>query len=438
MDSLKFIRIGQNCNQPELTDIPNTIKTGIKQLAPENLIQPGQSVAIAVGSRGIANLAHIVQTIGHQLIALGAHPFIVPAMGSHGGGTAEGQAAVLASYGITEESIALPVRSSMDVVEIGTTDLGIPVLCDRLASEADLMVIVNRIKPHTHFCGEVESGLLKMMAVGLGKHRGAQIYHRAFQQYSYHQIIRDVGKVILAKMPIAFGVAILENSAHKTAEIAIVPAAEIETQEPQLLQKAKAWCPQLPFPDSDLLIIDEIGKDISGAGLDPNVTGQKEILIGNNLLTPPILGGWGGFFHSKKVKLPKIFVRDLTPATEGNAIGVGLADFTTSKLVNKINFNKTYTNAIAAQDIRGAKIPIHFETDREVLTAIFSLLGIEEPHRAKIIWIKNTLDLSEIEVSPAYQDAIGKNPDLLPFSECREIHFNSDGNLPDFGYSSLG
>ncbi|MGK7899924.1 MAG: lactate racemase domain-containing protein [Hormoscilla sp.] len=418
MDSLKFIRIRQNCSQPELTDIPDAIKTGIQQLAPGKFIQPGQTVAIAVGSRGIANLAQIVQTIGHELIALGAHPFIVPAMGSHGGGTAAGQAAVLASYGITEAAIAIPVRSSMDVVKIGTTDLGIPVLCDRLASEADRLVIVNRIKPHTHFSGEIESGLLKMMTVGLGKHRGAQIYHRAFQQYSYYQMIRDVGKVILAKMPIAFGVAILENSAHQTAEIAIVPAAEIETQEPQLLTKAKAWCPQLPFPDSDILIIDEIGKDISGAGLDPNVTGQKEILIGKH--------------HRKKVKLPKIFVRDLTPATEGNAIGVGLADFTTTRLVNKINFHKTYTNAIAAQDIRVAKIPIHFESDREVLTAIFSLLGIEEPQRAKMIWIKNTLDLSEIEVSPAYQDAIGYYHDLSPLTEPRNIPFDADGNLPDF------
>jgi len=416
MDSLKFIRIGQNYSQPELTDIPNTIKMGMKQLAPENLIQPGQTVAIAVGSRGIANLAQIVQTIGHQLIALGAHPFIIPAMGSHGGGTAEGQAAVLASYGITEESIAIPIRSSMDVVEIGTTDLGIPVLCDRLASEADRIVIVNRIKPHTNFIGEIESGLLKMIALGLGKHRGAKIYHRFFHQYSYEKTIRSVGAVILKKMPIAFGVGILENSAHQTAEIAFVPAAEIETQAPQLLKKAKAWCPQLPFPDSDLLIIDRMGKDISGTGLDPNVTGQKESLVTTG--------------DGKKPKLPKIFVRDLTPATEGNAIGVGFADFTTTRLVNKINFHKTYTNAIAAQDIRGAKIPIYFESDREVLTAILSLLGIEEPQRAKIIWIKNTLDLSEIEVSVAYQDAIAKTSNLSRLTDTRNIPFDADGNLP--------
>ena len=248
--------------------------------------------------RGIANLDTVIATIVDEMAALGAKPFIVPAMGSHGGGTAEGQAGILAEYGITEAAVGAPVRSSMDVIEIGVTDFGMPVYFDKCASEADQVVVVNRVKPHTGFVGEIESGLMKMMLIGLGKHKGATIYHRAIIHHSFDKIVRVVGKTVREKMPISFGVALLEKRYDETAQIAAVPARDFESAEKELLVKAKAWCPRLPFDDVDLLIIDEMGKDISGSGIDTNVVGRKRnerrAMDGD---TPNVL---------------RIFVRDLT------------------------------------------------------------------------------------------------------------------------------
>jgi hypothetical protein len=339
-------------------------------------------------------------------------------MGSHGGGTAEGQLGVLERYGITEKTMGCPIKSSMDVVQIGTSDFGMPIYFDKNASQADHVVVVNRVKPHTGFAGEIESGLMKMMLIGLGKHKGAAVYHRAIIHHSFDKIVRLVGKVVREKMPIAFGVATLENGYDETALIEAIPAADFETREKDLQAKAKLWCPSLPFEDVDLLIIDEMGKDISGAGMDTNVIGRKRndkrAMDGE---TPRVL---------------RIFVRDLTHATHGNATGIGMAEFTTKRLVDQIDYHATYTNCITGQHVSAAAVPLHFETDREVLDIALESIGLIEPENARVVWIPNTLNLGEVEVSEAYLELVRMRDDLEILTDVRPLEVEADGNLPPF------
>lgn len=412
----KMFRIHQRFEDHYVEDIPGTVRDEVGKLQPDRLIKPGQSVAVAVGSRGIANHSEIVKCVVLELQALGAVPYIVPAMGSHGGGTAEGQRAVLAMRGITEEAIGVPIKSSMDVIQLGTTDFEMPVFFDRYASEADHIVLVNRVKPHTRFAGRIESGLMKMMAIGLGKRQGASIYHQAFAHYSFDQVVRSIYEMVRQRMPIAFGVAILENGYQQTAQITAISANDIVAIEQDLLIQARAWCPRLPFNDVDLLIIDEIGKDISGAGMDTGVTGLKKIFC------PEIA--------NEMPQVQRIFVRELTEGSRGNAMGLGLADFTTKRLVDQIDLQATYTNAVTGQNLRGAVIPVHFTTDMDVLNAAFAMIGSVEPEQAKVVWIKNTLNLSEVEVSVAYLQRVCHRTDLTVLTELRSLAVEADGNLP--------
>ena len=418
MEYPQMFRIRQHFDAPRVDDVPEAVRSEIRKLDPGRSITAGQSVAISVGSRGIANLDRIVKTVAEEMRALGAEPFIVPAMGSHGGGTAEGQAEVLARYGITEATVGAPVRSSMEVIEIGTTDFGMPVYFDRNASEADHVVVVNRIKPHTGFTGEIESGLMKMMLIGLGKHHGASIYHRAIIHHSFDKIVRIVGTMVREKMPIAFGVATLENGYDETAQITAVPASEFESAEKDLLVKAKAWCPRLPFEEVDLLIIDEIGKEISGSGMDTNVIGRKR--------------SDRGAAEGETPKVLRIFVRDLTETTHGNAVGIGVAEFTTDRLVDKIDLQTTYVNAITGQAVSVAAIPMHFPTDREVLDVALESIGLIEAPDARVLWIKNTLDLGEVEASTAYLSAAKERADLEILADPRALEVGDDGDLPPF------
>jgi uncharacterized protein (DUF362 family) len=408
----EMFRIRQQFDAPRIDDIPAAVRDEIAKLSPRSTIKPGQTVAISAGSRGIANLAAVIKTIAEEMKDLGAEPFIVPAMGSHGGGTAEGQAGVLAGYGITEETMNTQVRSSMEVVQIGTTDFGMPVYFDKIASQADHVIVVNRVKPHTGFIGEIESGLMKMMLIGLGKHEGAKIYHRAITHHSFDKIVRVVGKMVREKMPIAFGVALLENGYDETAQITAVPSADFEDVEKGLLVKAKAWCPKLPFPEVDLLIIDEMGKDISGSGIDTNVVGRKEEGQPPNVL--------------------RIFVRDLTDKTHGNAVGIGMAEFATDRLVEQIDLKSTYINAITGQNVNIAAIPMHFPTDREIIDIALESVGLVEPTETRILWIKNTLDLGEVEASAAFLEAANQRDDLQILSDPRPMDLGEDGNLPLF------
>ncbi len=375
-------------------------------------------MAVAAGSRGIANIDTIVKATVDEMKEIGAEPFIVPAMGSHGGGTAEGQAGVLKGYGIDEETMGCPIRSSMEVIQIGTSDFGMPIYFDKNASEADHVVVVNRVKPHTGFAGEIESGLMKMMLIGLGKHKGASVYHRAIIHHSFDKIVRLVGRVVREEIPIAIGVATLENGYDETAEVHAIDAPDFEEIEKQLQVKAKNWCPKLPFEDVDLLIVDEMGKDISGAGMDTNVIGRKRndrrAMEGE---TPRVL---------------RIFVRDLTKKTHGNATGIGLAEFTTTRLVNKIDYHATYTNVITGQHVSAGAVPLHYETDQEVMDIALESIGLIGVPNARVLWIKNTLDLGEVEASVAYLDQLEGREDLEMTVEPRALAASENGNLPDF------
>ena len=418
MEYPKIFRIRQHFDSPKINDIPKTVHEQIQELNPKKIIQSGQTVAISAGSRGIANIDTIIKTVVEEVYALDAKPYIVPAMGSHGGGTAEGQSAVLERYGITEKTMGCPIKSSMDVVQIDTTDFGMPVYFDKYASEADHVVVVNRIKPHTGFSGEIESGLMKMMLIGLGKHKGASVYHRAIIHHSFDKIVRIVGRLVRKKMPIAFGVAILENGYEETAQITAMHADDFEITETELQKKAKVWCPRLPFEDIDLLIVDKMGKDMSGAGMYTNVIGRKRNdrrAMGDE--TPRVL---------------RIFVRDLTEATHGNAVGIGFAEFTTKRLVEKIDYHATNLNAITGQHVSAASVPMSFSTDREALNIAMESIGLIEPENARILWIPNTLDLSEVEASEAYLETVCYEDNLEILSEPRPLEVGTNNNLPPF------
>ena len=303
----KLFRVGQKFEGPRLDDVPGEVHAQLTRLGLAARVRPGQSVAITAGSRGIANIHVIIRSIVEHLKRLGARPLVVPAMGSHGGGTAEGQRHLIESYGVTEPFVGCPIRSGMETVEVCRTAEGFPVHFDRFAYEADHVLVVNRVKPHTRFVGEIESGLMKMMLIGLGKCRGAEVYHRAIQDYSFAQIIRSVVGEVLKNCRILAGLAILENAYDQTAMIEAVRPEQFESREKELLVMAKKWMARLPFRHVDVLLIDEIGKNISGTGLDTNVVGRK-------------------FDDHKAVegeypKVKLIVLRGLTAETHGNAVG---------------------------------------------------------------------------------------------------------------------
>jgi hypothetical protein len=397
-----------------VTDIPGAVQAKLKKLALEQRVRPGQRIALTGGSRGIANIALILKSAVDYLKSIGAKPFIFPAMGSHGGATAKGQTAMLAHYHVTETFTGAPVLSSMDTVEISKTRDGVPVFIDKNAFEADGIIVVNRIKPHTKFKAPIESGLMKMMAIGMGKQKGAEYYHKAAIQYTFAKIIVDAGREVLKRAPILCGLGLVENGYDQTAVIAALLPEELEEREKELLILAKGMMSRLPFNEIDLLIIDEMGKDISGTGIDPNVTGRNRDIL-------------GVFPHP--VNARRIFVRDLTPFSGGNATGIGLADLTTKRLVDKIDRLSTYMNCITGISLEKAAIPMHFETDRECIQVALGSVGLIHPERSRIVRIKNTLHLDEVEVSEIYKDEILKRSDLEILESPRPISFDARGNL---------
>lgn len=409
-------RIRQHFNRTSLQDIRETVQQELTKLNLRKIIRPGDRIAITAGSRGISHIALILKTIVEQLKFLGTKPFLFPAMGSHGGATAEGQVALLKHYQITEEFINVPILSSMEVVEIGRTESGIPVYIDEKAYRADHIIVVNRIKPHTKFKGPIESGLMKMMAIGMGKQKGAELYHKAAIEYGFPKIIEEAAEVLINKAPILFGLGIIENGYDEAAAIVGLLPEEIALREKGLLSQAKALMPKLPFHQIDLLIVDEMGKDISGVGMDPNVTGRNRDLTGE-------------FPHPTYVK--RLFVRDLTPSSNGNAIGIGLADLTTRRLVEKIDPQATYMNCITAISLEKASIPMYFETDREAIRVALGSTGLTPVNRTKIVRIKNTLQLDEVEVSEGYKDELPERSDLEIVEGPFPMRFDAQGNLEE-------
>lgn len=370
---MKVFKVLQSPKGPKLDDIPSAV---CEQFAASGMHKDlqGKRVAVAVGSRGIASLPVVVKALVECLRSSGAIPFIVPAMGSHGGGTAPGQTALLASLGITTE--IAPIMASMDVAELETTATGVNVCIDKNAWEADHVILVNRIKAHPTFDGPFESGLFKMLGIGLGKLVGAKRYHRAIAASGFTDVIGRVARTVIGSGKILGAIAILENSNSEIAQIEAVRAEDIEERERGLLRVSKSWMLGLPFDEIDLLVVDEIGKEISGTGMDLGIVGRKT--------SYPLV-------H-------RIYVRGLSEGTMGNASGIGVADFCHLKLLYQIDFKKTYTNCLASGFPEKAKIPVYVGSDKEMLDIAKSMMGKDE---LKIVWIKNTLKLDEMWASEA-------------------------------------
>jgi hypothetical protein len=353
-------------------------------------ISPGSRIAIGVGSRGITGYREQILEVLRTIRDSGAEPFLFPAMGSHGGGTASGQREVLASYGITEANMGCEIRCSMDVEEIGKTTSGVEVACSSEVLRADGILLINRIKPHTDFFGTLGSGLVKMSVVGLGKQVGATRFHLAAMQFGYQESLQAIAEHMFRNTPLLGGVAILEREDHQTAEVHGIPAEDLLQREPELLQKARSMMPTLPFETIDLLIIDEIGKNISGAGMDPNIT-QRSIHGYSSLPIPP---------DERRPFVKRIYVRDLTDETHGNGIGIGMADAISDRLLSKLDREKTFRNALTALTPQSAKMPIDFKKDSLAIQAMLDSLPIVGgPGEAKVVRIKNTLELTELTVT---------------------------------------
>ncbi|HZO99746.1 MAG TPA: DUF362 domain-containing protein [Terriglobia bacterium] len=342
----------------------------------------GRRIAVTVGSRGVASLKEIVRAICDWLKNQGARPFAFPAMGSHGGATAEGQRQLLAEYGVTPEFIGAEILSSMETVPLGSTPEGFQAFMDRNAYEADSILVVNRVKPHTDFSGNIESGVVKMMTIGLGKADGATEAHRCSWKHGFETAIRAISTKVLATGKILCGIALIENELHQIAEVRAARPEGIFAQDEEALKTARQLVPRIPFPEIDLLIVDEMGKNISGTGMDTKVIGRGVEPV------PP-----------EAPRIRAIYTRDLTPETEGNAAGVGLADLIHDRLYRKIDYQKTFINVRISLNLPLAQIPMHAPSDRDALDFALGYLGSPPPEEQRLVWIRNTLSLDRIAIS---------------------------------------
>ena len=394
MSTLKLSRIACEFPRPRISDIPATLHD---QFAQTSLpLPPKASVAVAVGSRGIANLALIVKTVIEQLRTRDIAPFIVPAMGSHGGATAQGQEEVLASYDITEASMGCPIRSALDVVELDAPNVSHPVYMDQHAFQADGIVVINRIKPHTDFHGPYESGLVKMCVIGLGKERQAYEIHR-HGVYGLKELVPQTARHILALNKITLGIGIVENAYDETAHLEVIPGNEILNREAQLIRIAHENLPQLPVDKIDILGVDRLGKDVSGTGMDTNIIGRIRIPTEVEPESPSIKAIW---------------VSDLTPASHGNATGMGLADVITERFRSQIDYETTYTNIVTSGFLERAKQPIVAPTDQSAFELCHRAVGPIGLDSLRVIRIRDTLHLGELFVSEAIRKEIESSPNI--------------------------
>lgn len=405
----RMIKIRQLYDKYRIKNIPRQIHEQMRNNLSERERYFGKKICITAGSRGIPDLDIIIKTVIDQLIEWGAEPFIVPAMGSHGGATAEGQSEILATYNITEKSMGVPIRSSMDVTQVGILKDNTPVFCDKHACNSDGIVVLNKIKPHTDFRARNESGLAKMMAIGLGKHIGASQFHmKGFA--SFAERIPEVCNVLLEKVPIAFGVGVVQNAYDEISCIEIMEKDHILKKDAKLLEVAKTSIPHFKFKDIDVLIIDEIGKNISGNGADPNITGRSNNPGFENILN-----------------LKRLFIRSLNKETHHNGCGLNLADITTRRCLNSVDFETTWINCITGTMPEGGRIPMYQENDRDALMlAIRTCNGIDFKN-ADVVRIKDTLSMEYIQVSESYHEACKNNPDIEILSEPFEIEFDEEG-----------
>jgi hypothetical protein len=415
MESLpKIFKLRQKIDAPHLEDVEKRVDELLDQFELSKKVRKGERVGLTAGSRGIKDKPKVLKTIIRRLKNLGTSPFVVPCMGSHGGATAQGQIEVLESLGITERSVGAPILSSTEVEEIGYTRFGTPVLIDKNLLKADRIVVVNRVKPHTDFRGEIESGLVKMMVIGMGKHQGALMVHRLTIKHGFPAVIGEVGSIILKKLPILFGVGMIENQYGKTAFIDLLKSEELVEKEKALLKRGRRLIPSLPFDQMDILILDEMGKNISGAGMDTNVIGRR-LFIGSPKLRKP--------------KITRIFVRDVTEESHGNVTGIGMADYITKRLFDKIDYSSTAVNCLTGMGPENGRIPIFFERDREALSIAHYNSGVFDPQDLRILWIKNTLELEYLYASEPLLKEARSNPRLEILSDPFEFPFDQTGNL---------
>ena len=409
----RLLLVRQNFPDRRIPDVAGEVH---KQLAASGFaarLQPGSRVAIGVGSRGIHNIATIVRNVVGYWKDRGLQPFLFPAMGSHGAASAEGQADVLAHYGITEASMGCPLVSQLEVVSLGKTSDGIEAFMDRMAFESAGVMLVGRVKWHTDFAGKIESGLFKMMAIGLGKFAGAQRYHAYAYRLGLEHVIRTVGRQVLKSGKILGGLAILEDANHNTARLDAVPVEEMERREEENLALVKSWMARIPV-DLDILILDEIGKNISGAGMDSKVVNRGV----NGEYNP-----WPG-----TPRIERVFVRDLSELTYNSGVGIGMADVTTDRLVNRINWEPTVINSLTANTPAAIRTPVHFATDRECLERFAPTVGKVDPDLVTYGWIRNTMELGKIALSDNLRGAVEKDP-RLEIESLIDFDFDGRNNL---------
>ena len=413
-DFPKMALVRMNLYEKEIEDISKKVATSIAALSLDKKIRPGQTIAVAAGSRGVDRIDEVTKSCVDLLKRMGAKPFIFPAMGSHGGATAEGQKTVLAHNGISEKSMGVPIFSSMDVEQIGLTHRNIPVYLDRHAANADAIIVINRIKTHTKFEGDIESGLFKMMAIGMGKHQGASVYHRAAVDHGMEAIIIDAGLMVLERCPVLFGLGVVENGLGRITELKAIAPENMLDEEKRLLSLSKKVMAKIPFDQIDLLIVDEMGKNISGTGMDSKVIGRHRDLIGDFWIQP----------HPKR-----IFVRDLTDLSDGNATGVGLADFITDRLAKKINREKTVINCLTGLSPEKAATPITFPNDNDAIGAALQTVGIKEINKIRVVNIQSTRKLDRMFVSEAFSSEIEHNSSIEQISPWLPMPFDKENNL---------
>ena len=399
-----------------IKDIAKEVQWQLQEADFAAKVKRGAKIAIGVGSRGIAQIAVIVKAVVDYWKDNGCNPFVFPAMGSHGAATSEGQAAVLAHYGIFPEAIGCPVISSLDVMPMGRTPEGIETYMDRSAFESDAVMLVGRVKWHTDFNGKIESGLCKMTAIGLGKFAGAQQYHGFGHRIGLEQVIRSVFKQIAKSGKILGGIAILEDANHSTAQLTALYAENFLKMDEKLLALVKTWAGRIPVNALDILVLDEIGKDISGTGMDTKVVNRSTMAYYNCYANAP--------------KVERIFIKDLSKLSGGNALGMGLADIVTDRLIGKVDWSSTYINGLSSSILASTRTPIHFPTDRECLEKLVPTVGKTGSRELTIGWIQNTMNLRLMALSENLLPEISGNPAIKILSQATELPFDPDGNLP--------
>jgi hypothetical protein len=413
VDLPPIARVRRSFDQPEVEDVPRAVAEAVRSSRIAARLPQGASVAVTVGSRGIAGIDRIARATIDTLRELGLDPWVVAAMGSHGGGTAEGQRALLAGLGVTERSMGCPVRCAMDTVVLGTNEFGLPIHFDRNAYEADGIVLLNRVKPHTSFTGRYESGLLKMLTIGLGKREGAAQVHKLGLP-GLKRLLPEVGRFLLAHTPVVLGLALLENAHECLARVIAVGPEDILEVEPRLLDEARGLTAHLPFDQLDVLVVGELGKNYSGTGMDPNVIGRQRVETMPDLPRPVIT---------------RLAVLDLSPETRGNANGIGLADLTTERAARAVDQEATWVNCFTSNFLTRARVPIALPTDRDVLAACLRTCWCPRERDARMVLIPNSLELTTLWVTAPLVDEVLRHRELRLETGFDPVPFLADGSL---------